>query len=84
MADYVLRTARLGLRPHGFEDIAFMIELNSDPEVVRYTGNKALESEAEARAVIERLIQQYQNRRMGRMVVEDLASGEKLGWCGLK
>jgi len=80
----LLKTQRLALRPHALTDVAFMLELNSDPEVVRYTGNVPFESEDEARLVIEQLMLQYRERRMGRFVVEDLNTGEKLGWCGLK
>lgn len=79
-----LTTARLLLRPHELDDVPFMIDLNSDPEVVRYTGDGALESEEEARAIIARVQRQVDVWRMGRSVVIDRATGEKLGWCGLK
>ena len=49
---YVLTTARLGLRPHDAADAAFMVELNSDPEVVRYTGDTALPGVPEALSLI--------------------------------
>lgn len=81
---YVLTTPRLGLRPHAEGDAPFMVELNSDPEVVRYTGDTALPGIPEALGVIASLQGQYAQRRLGRLVVEDRATGEKLGWCGLK
>ncbi|WP_437874814.1 GNAT family N-acetyltransferase [Sorangium sp. So ce513] len=80
----VLSTERLGLRPHRPSDVPFMMDLNSDPEVIRYTGDPAFASEGEARAVVERLMHQFQAFRMGRFVVTHRQTGEKLGWCGLR
>ncbi|WP_434041779.1 MULTISPECIES: GNAT family N-acetyltransferase [Sorangium] len=80
----VLSTERLNLRPHRPSDVPFMMDLNSDPEVIRYTGDAAFASEGEARAVVERLAHQHQAFRMGRLVVTSRQTGEKLGWCGLR
>lgn len=80
----MLSTERLVLRPHGLSDVPFMMQLNSDPDVVRYTGDAAFASEAEARAVVERLIHQFEAWRMGRLVVLHRRTGEELGWCGLR
>jgi RimJ/RimL family protein N-acetyltransferase len=78
-----LHTARLRLRFHDLEDLRFMLELNADPEVTRFTGDGPVSGEEEARANLERLERQAQ-ARFGRMVVLDRESGERLGWCGLK
>ena len=83
MKDLALRTARLRLRFHDETDVSFMMALNADPEVVRYTGNVALRDEDEAREIIARLAHQSEHG-LGRMVVLDSATGERLGWCGLK
>ncbi|WP_437775073.1 GNAT family N-acetyltransferase [Sorangium sp. So ce1097] len=80
----VLSTERLSLRPHRPSDVPFMMDLNSDPEVIRYTGDPAFASEGEARAVVERLMHQFHAFRMGRFVVTHRQTGEKLGWCGLR
>jgi RimJ/RimL family protein N-acetyltransferase len=82
--DILLSTERLILRPHALSDVPFLMELNSDVEVVRYTGDAAFADEAEARAIAERLMRQFEARRMGRLIVLDRKSGEALGWCGLK
>ncbi len=82
--DAVLSTERLELRPHRLSDVSFMMDLNSDPEVVRYTGDAAFAREGEAREVVERLARQFEAFRMGRFVALDRRSGEKLGWCGLR
>lgn len=81
---HVMKTPRMALRPHGPGDVAFMVELNSDPLVVQYTGDKPGLSQDTARAIISSLQDQWQRHRMGRLVVEDVVTGEPLGWCGLK
>ena len=60
-----------------------MVRLNSDPEVVRYTGDTSLGID-EAKVVIERLMGQFTERRIGRFVAIEKATGEKIGWTGLK
>ncbi|WP_437893701.1 GNAT family N-acetyltransferase [Sorangium sp. So ce124] len=82
--DALLLTERLRLRPHRLADVRFMMELNSDPDVVRYTGDTAFGCEDEARAVVARLARQFDDFRMGRLIVSDRKTGEKLGWCGLR
>ncbi len=78
-----LDTPRLRMRFHDLTDVAFMQELNLDPEVTRFTGDGPVADETEARSRIARLETQAA-ARMGRMVVLDRESGERLGWCGLK
>lgn len=80
----ILETERLILSLQTYEDAPLLVELNSDPDVVRYTGDGPLASVAEARALLEeRIFPQWQKYKMGRFVVR-LKSGEFLGWCGLK
>jgi RimJ/RimL family protein N-acetyltransferase len=71
------------MRFHDVTDVPFMLELNADPEVTRFTGDGPVVDDAEARSRIANLHRQAQ-ARLGRMVVLDRASGERLGWCGLK
>jgi RimJ/RimL family protein N-acetyltransferase len=82
--EIVLRTARLDLRPHQPSDVPFMMALNADPEVVRYTGDAAFASAAEAEEIVDQLRRQYRESRTGRLLVTERASGEPVGWCGLK
>jgi len=84
MEDAFLVTERLYLRPHRPDDVPFMMRLNADPEVIRYTGEGALESTEQAEAIIEALQKQFQSRQLGRLVVCERQTGEPLGWCGLK
>jgi ribosomal-protein-alanine N-acetyltransferase len=80
----MLETSRLILRPALIEDAQNLFTLNSDPEVVRYTGDASFATLAEAQALIrDRLIPQYQQKKMGRFSVL-LKDGTYLGWCGLK
>lgn len=72
MTRFELRTERLILRPHRVEDIPFMIKLNSDPEVTRYTGNGPL-TEAEAAAIVARCDTAFASRRIGRFVATESA-----------
>lgn len=65
-------------------DAPVLFALNTDPEVVRYTGDGPFESVEATRAFFTERIAQYARDGMGRWVVERKADGEVLGWCGLK
>ena len=80
----VLETPRLLMRPHGLHDGDFMIALNADYEVVRYTGDTALANLSETLPILARLQREFRERRMGRFVVLERHSGARIGWCGLK
>jgi [ribosomal protein S5]-alanine N-acetyltransferase len=82
--EYLITTPRLQLRKHVLSDAPYMLELNRDPEVIRYTGDTALEDIAAAEAVVHYVQSQYEQYGMGRWVVELRETGEILGWCGLK
>lgn len=81
--DFELTTERLLLRLHRPEDAGFMSELNSDPEVVRYTGDGALRPK-EAEEIIESLRRQFRESRTGRFIVVERSTARRIGWCGLK
>lgn len=82
MTGCFLRSHRLLLRPHRLSDAPFMVELNRDPECVRWTGDGPLAGPAEALPIIAALQRQFAERRMGRLIVEDAVG--PVGWCGLK
>ena len=80
----MLETSRLILKPGTLADAPNLVILNSDPEVVRYTGDGPLRNILEAEEVVkERLIPQFQKYRMGRFNTF-LKDGTFIGWCGLK
>lgn len=61
-----------------------MMHLNSDPDVVRYTGDTAFKNIEDAQTVMERLKKQYEFDRTGRFIVELKDTAEPIGWCGLR
>jgi ribosomal-protein-alanine N-acetyltransferase len=88
----VLETARLVLRETGPDDAEAMFALNSDPEVVRYTGDGPFPSVDAARSFFTNYREVYARTGMGRWAVvvkpgagvpaED--AGANIGFCGLK
>lgn len=61
-----------------------MMDLNSDPEVVRYTGDSMILNFIDAQKIIsERILPQWEKYKMGRFTMR-LKDGTYLGWCGLR
>lgn len=81
---FLLETPRLLLRNKVPEDARFLLELNSDPEVTRYTGDGAFNNLEEAEDIVRYVISQYDRYGYGRWLVILKETGEPLGWCGLK
>jgi [ribosomal protein S5]-alanine N-acetyltransferase len=77
-------TERLLLREMLPDDINGMFELDSDPEVHRYLGNQPVADLAQLKAVIEFVRKQYLDNGIGRWAVVEKASGNFIGWSGLK
>src|SRR5690349_13035227 len=68
-------TPRLVLRELHPDDTAGMFELDSDPEVHRYLGQKPLQSIEQSRNVIEFVRRQYADNGIGRWAVIEKDSG---------
>jgi ribosomal-protein-alanine N-acetyltransferase len=80
----MLETERLQLRPMKSEDAYHLFQLNSDPEVVKFTGDGVSLNVADAQRILSDIVfPQYQKYKMGRFTVL-LKDGTYLGWCGLK
>lgn len=83
-----LETDRLYLRPFKKEDAPFLYELNSDEEVMRYTGDFAFKDLEAARNFatdyVSNLQGQFALYKMGRMAVIRKEDNAFLGWSGLK
>lgn len=82
--DIYLETDRLVLRQFTLDDVDNLVELDSDPEVMRFlTGGKAT-----PRATIERRIRQLMDYDRypgyGRWAVQESASGDFVGWFELE
>jgi RimJ/RimL family protein N-acetyltransferase len=79
----VLETERLLLREFLPEDAENFFLLNSDPEVIKYTGDKPFNNIEEAAELVANY-DQYEKYKRGRLTVILKSTNEFLGWCGLK
>ena len=78
----ILTTPRLLLREFAPEDAPALYALNSDPEVMKYTGDAPFASVGEAEDFV-RGYRHYRDHGYGRWSVILRATGEFIGWCGL-
>ena len=80
----MLESNRLLIRPAVLEDAHNLFTLNSDPDVVRFTGDASFTSMIDAQNIIkERMIAQFEKYKMSRFMVF-LKDGTFIGWSGLK
>ncbi len=80
-------TAHLHFRPFVEADVAGMFALDSDPAVHRYLGGiggQLLNDPAQSLAMIHFIQAQYRAIGIGRWAVLLRATGEFMGWAGLK
>lgn len=77
-------TQRLILREMLPSDVDGMFELDSDPEVHRYLGNKPVTTRTQVIDVISFIRQQYIDNGIGRWAIIDKKTNEFMGWTGLK
>ena len=81
----ILDTERLILREYTDDDAPAFFELNSDPEVMRYVPDKAMESVEQAREILRNHpMIDYKERGFGRWACILKANGKHIGFCGLK
>lgn len=78
-----LSSERLLLKEMITADAENLFLLNSDPEVIQYTGDVMFHSIEDALNLIQNY-DQYEKYKMGRLSLFDKTSGEYIGWCGLK
>lgn len=79
----VLITERLILREFELTDAEVMFNLNSDEEVLRYTGDKQFESIEDANNFFKNY-PDYEKNGFGRWALVTKGDKEVIGWCGLK
>ncbi|MFK7785837.1 MAG: GNAT family N-acetyltransferase [Crocinitomicaceae bacterium] len=79
----IAETQRLTLRELQQDDADHFYELNNDPEVLKYTGDKAFKSIEEARDFLTNY-SHYKENGYGRWAVIRKEDHAFLGWCGLK
>ena len=81
---FYLETDRLILRDILESDVDCMFELDSDPIVNKYLGNKPVETRKKSEEIIQFIHKQYENLGIGRLAVIEKTSGDFIGWSGLK
>ena len=82
--DFYIETERLILRDLRDCDLNGMFELDSNPEVHKYLGNKPIKTIEESEKMIASIKQQYKERGIGRFAVVEKSTGDFMGWSGLK
>ncbi len=84
MMKVFVTTERFILREFLESDAHAFFEMDSDPEVHKYLGGNTVTSIEETEKMMDNVRQQYVDNGIGRWTIEDKASGEVLGWSGLK
>lgn len=81
---FYIETERLILRELRTTDLDGMFELDSNPEVHRYLGNKPVKTKAESQKMLDSIINQYKERGIGRFAAIEKATGNFIGWSGIR
>ncbi|MDM7831632.1 GNAT family N-acetyltransferase [Cellulomonas edaphi] len=87
MTTTYLQTARVTLRPFGADDADLLIELDSDPEVMRYlSGGEATPPEVVRDLVLPSLLAAYERwgGSFGLFAAYETATGTFVGWFCLR
>lgn len=79
----IIETERLYLRELTIEDGENLYHLNSDIEVLKFTGDVSFKS-AESAKIFLKNYDHYKKYGFGRWAVIDKTNDDFLGWCGLK
>lgn len=77
-------TERLILREITENDVQHIYDLDSDPLVHRYLGNKPIKSLDEARRIVNNVMDQQKQNGISRWAVIEKESGTFTGWSALK
>lgn len=80
---WILETERLRLREIIVADAPFFFALNSDPEVIRYTGDDAF-TDIHAAETFLKGYDHYTKYGFGRWAMVTKGEEKIVGWCGLK
>lgn len=79
-----IKIQRLILRAFEDADAERLFLMDSNPDVVKYTGVAPAVSLGESEYIIRMIRQQYNEYGTGRWAVIEQQSGLFIGWCGLK
>lgn len=80
----ILESENLYYRKFLPEDAPLLFELDSDPDVHRYLGNKPYTQMSQAQEYVAFVMQQYEQSGVGRMAAFIKETDEFIGWAGLK
>lgn len=80
----IIETERLFLRELQLSDAERMFELDSNPQVHQYLGNKPIHNIEQSEEIITNIRQQYIDNGVGRWATIEKSTGEFIGWSGLK
>jgi len=80
----IFETPRLILRRFTEDDAPLLLQLNSDPEVLKYLHEPILETKERAKEVIRDIILPQYELQLGRWAVHTKDDQQFIGWCGLK
>lgn len=80
----IKETERFIVREMHEGDTEGMLQLDSDVRVHEYLGKKTISKEEEALQQIQKVMDQYEDKGIGRWAIEWKANGEFVGWTGLK
>ena len=80
----IFETPRLILRQFTETDAPLILQLNSDPEIVKYLHEPVLETPEQAKNIIINIILPQYRNNLGRWAIHKKDNDEFIGWCGLK
>ena len=79
-----VETSRLILREITIKDTYDMYRLDSNPIVHKYLGNRPIRCMGKARHYVDYIRMQYDTYGIGRWAAIEKATGDFIGWTGLK
>ncbi|WOD45246.1 GNAT family N-acetyltransferase [Hwangdonia lutea] len=79
-----IETERLILRELRPTDLNGMFELDANPEVHKYLGNKPVKTIEESQKILDSVFNQYKQRGIGRFAAIEKLSGNFIGWSGIR
>jgi len=80
----MIETERFMIRPLVEADVMGIFELDSNPKVHNYLGNKPIKTKAEADNIILSIQNQYQQLGIGRWAIIEKSTNNFVGWTGFK
>jgi ribosomal-protein-alanine N-acetyltransferase len=79
-----VETERVLLRPFEPQDAKGLFEMDSNPKVHLYLGNKPIKDFEKAKEVVARIIEQHKKNGIARWTAIEKSTGNYMGWSGIK